>query len=68
MCTVQEMLSDFFNGKKLNKSINPDEAVVRTVPFFCLRCGENVLSPLTPQLSFWNSFVRHMAQQSRVES
>lgn len=26
---VQEMLSEFFNGKKLNKSINPDEAVVR---------------------------------------
>lgn len=24
---VQELLSDFFNGKKLNKSINPDEAV-----------------------------------------
>mgnify|MGYP000942093406 CR=1 FL=1 len=24
---VQEMLSDYFNGKKLNKSINPDEAV-----------------------------------------
>jgi L1 cell adhesion molecule like protein len=24
---VQEMLSDFFNGKNLNKSINPDEAV-----------------------------------------
>jgi len=26
---VQAMLSEFFNGKKLNKSINPDEAVVR---------------------------------------
>jgi molecular chaperone DnaK (HSP70) len=25
---VQEMLSEYFNGKKLNKSINPDEAVV----------------------------------------
>merc|ERR1712231_48622 len=24
---VQSMLSDFFNGKVLNKSINPDEAV-----------------------------------------
>merc|ERR1712160_88216 len=24
---VQSMLSDFFNGKQLNKSINPDEAV-----------------------------------------
>jgi L1 cell adhesion molecule like protein len=24
---VQKMLSDFFNGKELNKSINPDEAV-----------------------------------------
>lgn len=24
---VQELLSDFFNGKELNKSINPDEAV-----------------------------------------
>lgn len=25
---IQEMLSEFFGGKKLNKSINPDEAVV----------------------------------------
>lgn len=24
---IQQMLSDFFNGKALNKSINPDEAV-----------------------------------------
>jgi len=24
---VQKMLSDFFNGRQLNKSINPDEAV-----------------------------------------
>jgi L1 cell adhesion molecule like protein len=24
---IQEMLSDYFNGKELNKSINPDEAV-----------------------------------------
>lgn len=24
---IQQMLSDFFNGKELNKSINPDEAV-----------------------------------------
>ena len=24
---IQEMLSEFFNGKELNKSINPDEAV-----------------------------------------
>ena len=24
---VQDMLKDFFNGKELNKSINPDEAV-----------------------------------------
>merc|ERR1719310_2112700 len=24
---IQEMLSDFFNGKQLNKTINPDEAV-----------------------------------------
>ena len=24
---VQELLSEFFNGKELNKSINPDEAV-----------------------------------------
>lgn len=27
---VQALLSEFFNGKKLNKSINPDEAVVST--------------------------------------
>lgn len=24
---IQQMLSDFFNGKQLNKQINPDEAV-----------------------------------------
>ena len=24
---IQKMLSDFFNGRELNKSINPDEAV-----------------------------------------
>ena len=24
---VQQMLQDFFNGKQLNRSINPDEAV-----------------------------------------
>ena len=24
---IQSLLSDFFNGKKLNHSINPDEAV-----------------------------------------
>jgi hypothetical protein len=24
---VQQLLSDFFNGKELNKGINPDEAV-----------------------------------------
>ena len=24
---VQKLLQDFFNGKELNKSINPDEAV-----------------------------------------
>jgi len=24
---IQKMLSDFFNGKTLNRSINPDEAV-----------------------------------------
>jgi molecular chaperone DnaK (HSP70) len=24
---IQKLLQDFFNGKELNKSINPDEAV-----------------------------------------
>jgi molecular chaperone DnaK (HSP70) len=28
---VQAMLSEYFGGKELNKSINPDEAVVRTL-------------------------------------
>jgi len=27
---IQDMLSEYFGGKKLNKSINPDEAVVRS--------------------------------------
>jgi molecular chaperone DnaK (HSP70) len=27
---IQDMLQEYFNGKELNKSINPDEAVVRT--------------------------------------
>jgi len=35
---VQEMLSEFFNGKELNKSINPDEAVVSCVrALFCFQ-------------------------------
>jgi molecular chaperone DnaK (HSP70) len=40
---VQEMLSEFFGGKKLNKSINPDEAVVRMKNFngSSLRLDEN---------------------------
>ena len=25
---VQKLLSDYFNGKELNKSVNPDEAVL----------------------------------------
>ena len=29
---VQKLLQDFFNGKELNKSINPDEAVAYTAP------------------------------------
>ena len=35
---VQKMLQDFFNGKELNKSINPDEAVACTtkpIAAFC---------------------------------
>jgi molecular chaperone DnaK (HSP70) len=32
---VQELLSDFFGGKTLNKSINADEAVVRTLNQKC---------------------------------
>jgi len=28
---VQELLQNFFNGKKLNQSINPDEAVVSKI-------------------------------------
>lgn len=38
---VQQMLSEYFNGKKLNKSINPDEAVVRATSFK-EECGWNV--------------------------
>jgi molecular chaperone DnaK (HSP70) len=30
---VQAMLSEYFGGKELNKSINPDEAVVRSPQF-----------------------------------
>lgn len=33
---IQAMLSEFFGGKELNKSINPDEAVVRVFLFDCL--------------------------------
>ena len=37
---IQKLLQDFFNGKELNKSINPDEAVaygaaVHVYIFFC---------------------------------
>ena len=35
---VQEMLSEYFGGKELNKSINPDEAVVSFNPFVFRRC------------------------------
>ena len=47
---VQEMLSEFFGGKELNKSINPDEAVVS--PSCSFRCVFLIL------LSFWNSSLR----------
>jgi len=33
---IQDMLSEFFGGKKLNKSINPDEAVVRPEQRICM--------------------------------
>lgn len=37
---VQSMLSEYFGGKELNKSINPDEAVVRNMSLFsmCKSC------------------------------
>ena len=39
---IQELLTDFFDGKELNKGINPDEAVaygaaVQVCPCVCLR-------------------------------
>ncbi|ATZ80316.1 putative DnaK/HSP70-like protein [Bodo saltans virus] len=53
---VQKMLSDFFNGKELNKSINPDEAVAygAAVQAFTLvggkstKTNEMVLLDVTP--------------------
>jgi heat shock 70kDa protein 1/2/6/8 len=35
---IQEMLKEYFNGKELNKSINPDEAVV-SCRCCCRRCN-----------------------------
>jgi molecular chaperone DnaK (HSP70) len=35
---VQSMLSEYFNGKELNKGINPDEAVVSFKPWMLLCC------------------------------
>jgi molecular chaperone DnaK (HSP70) len=35
---VQEMLSEYFGGKELNKSINPDEAVVSAIIIFRCIC------------------------------
>ena len=37
---IQQLLSEYFGGKELNKSINPDEAVVRFVRFsdFLIAC------------------------------
>ena len=32
---VQKLLSDFFNGKEVNKSINPDEAVAYGAGIYC---------------------------------
>jgi molecular chaperone DnaK (HSP70) len=34
---IQSMLSEFFGGKELNKSINPDEAVVCDMMRFCIQ-------------------------------
>jgi molecular chaperone DnaK (HSP70) len=44
---IQSMLSEFFGGKKLNKSINPDEAVVRNIAsrlavFVCMGEGRGI--------------------------
>ena len=40
---IQKLLQDFFNGKELNKSINPDEAVAygAAVQAANLSCGKN---------------------------
>ena len=45
---IQEMISDFFNGKTLNKSINPDEAVAygAAVQAALLTGGGNLSSKL----------------------
>ena len=50
---VQEMLSEFFGGKELNKSINPDEAVVSP------SCSFSCVFPIF--LSIWNSSPRGSA-------
>jgi len=49
---VQQLLSDFFHGKQLNKSINPDEAVAygATVQAAVLTTGKGDSSKLTDLL------------------
>jgi L1 cell adhesion molecule like protein len=49
---VQQLLSDFFNGKQLNKSINPDEAVAygATVQAAVLTTGKGDSSKLSDLL------------------
>jgi len=38
---VQKLLQDFFNGRELNKSINPDEAVAYGAGEYCVMTPRN---------------------------
>ena len=62
---VQELLKNYFGGKELNKSINPDEAVVSSSPPVTQETGDF----FERRASFCHFILcRRMAQLSKQES
>ena len=62
---IQSMLSEYFGGKELNKSINPDEAVVGAVVANIVLWFDFILT--SSRMWYLLLFVRRMEQLSREE-